>query len=341
MPEPPESPVSRSHLMDRHVAVIGAGAMGSLFGGYLAESGVRVTLIDTGQEHVDTINDEGLVIETPERNRRVVDVHATTAPGTVDSVDLLVVFVKSHDTGAAIADASPLIDGTDVLTLQNGLGNPETLAEVVDEPAIIAGVTSHGSTLVGPGHVRHAGRGPTTLGRYFVDNDREVERIADLLTDADIETTVTRDVPGAIWEKVLVNVGINAATALARVPNGALADSEPGRRVLTSAIREAAVVAEAEGIQVRDDIVDHAVDVAERTGENRSSMWQDVESRRRTEIEALNGEIVRRGRGHDIETPVNAVLTDLVRLAEPRDRETADDGVGPTDRRSQRAGTGE
>lgn len=328
--------------MDRHVAVIGAGAMGSLFGGYLADSGVQVTLIDTGQEHVDTINEEGLVIETPEGDRRVVDVRATTAPSTVDVVDLLVVFVKSHDTRAAIADAAPLVDGTDVLTLQNGLGNPETLAEVVDEPAIIAGVTSHGSTLEGPGHVRHAGRGPTTLGRYFVDNDREVERVADLLTDADIETTVTRDVPEAIWEKVLVNVGINAATALARVRNGALADSEPGRRVLASAIREAAVVADAEGIPVREDIVDHAVDIAERTGENRSSMRQDIDSRRRTEIQALNGEIVRRGHRHDIETPVNEVLTDLVRLAESRDQGTTDGGFGPTERQSQRAaGAGE
>lgn len=321
--------------MDGQVAVIGAGAMGSLFGGYLAGSGVPVTLIDTGEEHVETINEEGLVIETPESNRRVVDVRATTAPGTVDNVDLLVVFVKSHDTGAAIADAAPLVDGTDVLTLQNGLGNPETLAAVVDESVVIAGVTSHGATLVGPGHVRHAGRGPTTLGRYFVDNDREVERVAALLTDAGIETTVTRDVLEAIWEKVLVNVGINAATALARVPNGALADSEPGRRVLTSAIREAALIADAEGISAGEDVVGHAIEVAERTGENRSSMRQDIESGRRTEIEALNAEIVRRGRGHDIETPVNEVLTDLVRLAEPHDgeRRTAGSdqpGAGPS-----------
>lgn len=301
------------------VAVIGCGAMGSLVGGYLAHAGVPVTLIDTGQAHVDVMNEDGLVIDTPDGSRWVVDVTATTDPAQVDPVDLLIVLVKSHDTRQAITDAIPILDGTDVLTLQNGLGNPETLAEVVDEERIVAGVTTHGSTELGPGHVRHAGRGQTTIGRYFVGNDRRVEAIAELFSDAGFETAVTSAVTEAVWEKVLVNVGINAATALARVRNGGLVETDAGRRLLRSAVEEARVVAEAEGVSVPADVVDRALDVAERTAQNRSSMRQDLEAGNRTEIEALNAEIVRRGQENDLETPVNRTLTDLVLLAEAGD----------------------
>lgn len=308
-----------------HIAVIGSGAMGSLFGGHLAEAGLRVTLIDRGPEHVDAMNEDGLVIETPEGRRRVVDVHATTSPASVADVDLLVVFVKSPDTAQAIADAAPMLDGADVLTLQNGLGNPEALTAVVDEHQVIAGVTAHGSTELGPGHIRHAGRGPTTIGRYFVDADERVHEIAATFTDAGIETTVSPTIIEAIREKVVVNVGINAATALARVRNGRLVESDHGRRLLSRAVDEAAAVTAAEGVAVRDDIVDHVVEIAMRTGENRSSMRQDIEAGRRTEIESLNGAIVRRGRDHGIETPVNRTLTDLVRLAERGDATAAAD----------------
>lgn len=299
-----------------HVAVIGSGAMGSLFGGLLAEAGEQVTLFDVWEEHVNALNEDGLVMETPDGESRVVPVEATTRPATVDSPDLVLVFVKSVHTRRALADAESLLGGTDVLTLQNGLGNPETLAEFVDASQVIAGVTAHGSTMIEPGHIRHAGRGSTSIGRYFVGNDDRVAEIAETFTRASIQTTVASDITDAIWEKVLVNIGINAATALARVRNGRLVTSDPGRRLLSRSVSEAAAVATAEGVAVRDDIVDHVIDIAERTGANRSSMRQDVEAGRDTEIEALNGEIVRRAEAHDLKTPVNRTLADLVRLTQ-------------------------
>ncbi|MFC7045246.1 ketopantoate reductase family protein [Halobacteriaceae archaeon GCM10025711] len=140
--------------------------------------------------------------------------------------------------------------------------------------------------------------------------------IADLLTRAGVETDVVDAVQDAIWEKVLVNVGINAATALARVDNGLLADTDPGARLLASAVEEAADVARAEGHAVRDDVVEYVSDVASATGSNRSSMRQDVERGRRTEIERLNGAVVARADDHDVAVPVNRTLTDLVRLTE-------------------------
>lgn len=300
-------------------AIIGSGAMGSLFGGLLAADGHDVTLVDVWEEHVRTINENGLVIATPDGEERTIDVPAVTDPKSIDSADLVVVFVKSIHTEDAIRNAEPVLDDADVLTLQNGLGNPETIAEYVPEERIVVGVTAHGSTLEGPGRITHAGEGQTTVGRYFAENDAGVERIAEALTAAGIETDVADDVRDAVWEKVLVNVGINAITALARVRNGRLVETDPGARLLEAAVIEAAAVARAEGRTVRDDVVSYVRNVADATGANESSMRQDVETGRETEIERLNGEVVRRADDHGIDVPVNRTLTDLVRLAERGD----------------------
>lgn len=299
------------------VAVVGSGAMGSLYGGRLATSGLDVTLVDTWEEHVDAIRTDGLRIST-EDGAETVDVGATTDPGSVGPVDLVVLFVKSTATATAMADVdgTDLLEDADVLTLQNGLGNPETIAEFVPEQRVIAGVTSHGATLEGPGRVFHAGRGPTRIGRYFVENDERVAAVADAFREAGFETEVIDAVETAIWEKVLVNVGINAPTALARVKNGALASTDPGRRVVERAVIEAADVARTEGHEVRADVVEHVLGVADATGENRSSMLQDVEAGRQTEIERLHGSIVERAETAGIDVPVNRTLADLVRLAE-------------------------
>lgn len=297
------------------VAVLGSGAMGALFGGHLAATGVPVTLVDVWEEHVRALEEEGLRMETPEGETKTIPVEATTDPGEVDA-DLVLVFVKSTHTADAVEDAASLLADADVLTLQNGLGNPETIAETVDRDRIIAGVTAHGSTLVGPGQIRHAGRGPTTIGRYFTDNDGRVEEVAARFTEAGIETDVSETIEGDVWEKVVVNVGINAITALARVRNGKLVTEPPGERLLRAAVEEATHVAAAEGYDLADDVDEYVLEVAEKTGANRSSMRQDVEAGRQTEIETLNGEVVRRGREAGVATPVNRTLSDLVRLAE-------------------------
>lgn len=299
-----------------HVAVLGSGAMGSLFGGYLAASGVTVTLVDIWEEHVRVLDEDGLTVETPEGETNIIPVDATTDPGDADDADVVLVFVKSTHTAEAVAGAESLVADADVLTFQNGLGNPEKIANTVDEEAIIAGVTAHGSTLVGPGHIRHAGRGPTTLGRYFTENDDRVDDIAACLSEAGIQTEVSEHIEVDIWEKFIVNVGINAITALARVKNGKLATVPPGKRLLTAAVAEAVSVAEAEGYAVRDDIEEYVLHIAEQTGQNRSSMRQDVEAGAPTEVEAINGEVVRRGERAGIATPVNRTLADLIRLAE-------------------------
>ncbi|MEF8773434.1 MAG: 2-dehydropantoate 2-reductase [Halobacteriales archaeon] len=302
-----------------HVMVIGSGAMGALFGGRLADAGEDVTLVDVWEEHVEAINRNGLEMETPDGEMKTIPVDATTDPETVSDVDLALVFVKSTHTEEAVRGARDALDGADVLTLQNGLGNPDALADVVDESQVIAGVTAHGSTLVEPGAIRHAGRGKTRIGRYFDDNGSRVEEVAAAFTDAGIETTVAEDVRSAIWEKILVNVGINPVTALTRVRNGLLAETEPGQRVVRAAVSEAKRVAEAEGVDIEDDVVEYVLEVAEQTAANKSSMRQDVEAGRTTEIEKLNAAVVRRADEHGVAVPVNETLVDLIRLAEQRE----------------------
>jgi 2-dehydropantoate 2-reductase len=297
-------------------AVLGGGAMGSLFGGRLAADGADVTVVHRGADHVRAIRRDGLTVETPDGDARTVNLAATTDPDDPGDVDVVLVLVKSTDTREAVTGAASLLRGADVLTLQNGLGNPEAIAEVVEEEAVLAGVTAQGATFLGPGRVRHAGRGPTRIGRYFAGDDGTVEAIADRFTAAGIKTAVADDVRVAVWEKVLVNVGVNAATALARVPNGHLADTDPGRRLLESAVSEAAAVARAEGRPVREDAVEHTIAIAEETAANHSSMRQDVERGRTTEIETINGAVVERAADHGIDVPVNRTLADLVRLAE-------------------------
>jgi len=296
------------------IAVVGGGAMGSLFAALLTRAGHDVSLLDRSAERADAAR-EGVRVERPDGTAFTVPVAATTEGDSLHVADLLVVAVKSYDTAAAVADAAPAVGpDTAVLTLQNGLGNAETVAEAVPEERVLAGTTAHGATLLGPGRVRHAGTGPTRVGRYFAANDDRVAAVADALTRAGVETTVVDDVRDAIWAKVAVNAGVNPVTALADVDNGALSGGV-GDRLLAAAVREAAAVARAVGRDVPDSTVDDARAVVESTAANRSSMHADLAAGRRTEVEAINGAVVEAGEAHGVPVPVNRTLADLVRLA--------------------------
>ena len=188
------------------IAVVGAGAMGSLFGGLLAEAGEDVVLVDIWEEHVRAINERGLHIKGVSGDR-VVRVRATTKHAEVGVVDLVLFQVKSYATEKAIRDALPMIgERTVVLTLQNGLGNVEKIAAVVGRERVLAGTTAHGATVLGPGEIYHAGRGPTVIGEVDGRITDRVKAIAATFNRAGIETEVTDNIMGAIWTKMLANV---------------------------------------------------------------------------------------------------------------------------------------
>lgn len=295
------------------IAIVGAGAMGSLFGALLSKGGGDVRLLDIWQAHVDAIETNGLSIER-DGEVSTVRLRATTDAAGVGTADLVIVFVKSTDTGAAARTAKTLAgDQGYVLTLQNGMGNADVIAAAVDPARVIAGTTSHGATLLGPGRIRHAGTGPTVIGMWHGRDISAAWNVAAYFSDAGIDTQAVEDVRGIVWGKLLINVGINAITALTGIKNGQLLDLDDTRSLSAAAVEEAMAVARAQNIAIREDAVDHVFEVARATAANRSSMGQDVDGCRRTEIESINGVIVKEAERLGLQAPVNKTLTALVR----------------------------
>ncbi len=295
-------------------AIVGAGAMGSLFGALLSEAGNDVWLYDVWQEHVDAINASGLQIER-EGVKRSVRIKATTSPENIGQNELVILFVKSTQTQKASAVARQLAGKTGlVLTLQNGMGNADVIAESIDPTKILAGTTSHGATLLEAGGIRHAGVGPTTLGAWSTSSAglQNAQRVAEFFTTAGIETQAVDDVHSVVWNKLLINIGINAITALTGIKNGQLLDLESTRDISRTAVEEAMAVARAANVRINEDAVKHVLEVALATAANRSSMGQDVDHRRQTEISTINGYIVQEAGRQGLDAPVNRTLTALV-----------------------------
>lgn len=298
-------------------AVLGAGALGSVLAGTLAREH-DVALVGHESPHLDAVGRNGLRVERPDGSVETHSIEASTDHSQVAGADVLVIAVKAYDTGTAMQDVEGSLSESDVLTLQNGLGNLETIAEYVPRGRVIGGSTTIGAYVAEPGLVRHTGWGRTAIGRPWDGNDQTVESVATSFRDVGFETSVEPDIHREIWQKVLVNVGINPITALTRRPNGELLDGGPGQRLLEAAVAEAHRVAAAEGHEFDEDPLARTESVARETGPNRSSMLQDITQGSRTEIEALNGAVVERAADHGIDVPVNRTLVDLVRLLEGR-----------------------
>lgn len=296
------------------VAVLGSGAMGGLFGGLLAEAGENVTLVDIWKEHVDTINRKGLRI-TGVGTDRTVRARATSKPAEIGPVDLILIFVKSYNTKHAIENALSIVsDRTTILTLQNGLGNIEEISKVIPSQQVIGGSTTHGSTLIGPGEIYHAGKGVTVIGELNGKDSSRIRTIAGILNRAGIETSISDNVIGAIWSKVLINVGINALTALTRMRNGELLGIREIRETMMNAVEEGLRVAMAASIRLEiKNPMQTVLDVAQATADNKSSMLQDIEKGAKTEIDAINGAIVALAKKYGLETPVNKTLAAAVK----------------------------
>lgn len=299
------------------IAVIGSGAMGSLYGGFLSNAGNEVYLLDVWQEHVDCINNNGLIISEQDRDIKAYP-KATAKASEIGEADLAMVFVKSTATSEALRHNKAVIGKkTMVLSLQNGYGNIEEIEKIVDRNCIIAGTTAHGATMLGPGHIKHAGHGITHIGAVSGEISEKVNEAAEALRRAGFDTDVSHDVMRIIWNKLIVNVGINALTAILDVKNGELGLWPETKLLMGEAISEAVEVANALGMAFeKNSAIEQVMQVAEKTSENISSMLQDVQKGRRTEIDYINGAVVREGIKVKINTPVNSVLTNLVKAIE-------------------------
>ena len=297
--------------------IIGAGAMGGLFGALLAPH-AAVSLLTTNQEHAAVMGGHGLTLVDLDGATRRVPVRVLTDPQDYGRrADLVLVCTKTRATAQAAATARDLLaaDGL-ALTLQNGLGNLEQLVAAVGAQRAAAGVTSQAATLLAPGRVRHAGSGPTVLG-IPPGREEAITAVAVLFTRAGLETRISDDVDSLLWSKLIVNVGINALTALLRVPNGVLAQTPECDLLMARAVAEAVAVARALSIGLDGERqLERVREVCLRTADNRASMLQDILRGRPTEIDAINGAVVARGRAAGVDTPVNLLLTQLVQALE-------------------------
>jgi 2-dehydropantoate 2-reductase len=312
------------------IGIVGAGAMGSLFGGRLSRAGQEVLLYDIYREHVEAILRDGLIIEDLASGRQdVCHPGATTKAEELKDVRILLIFVKSAATDAVARQFSGLSGGeTIAVTMQNGLGNERILKEHFGEGRTAAGVTSQGATFLGPGRIRHAGRGPTHLCMSDRDNEK-LKGFVDALNSAGLETDLEKNIDDLIWSKLIINVGINALTALTGLPNGRLLDFPDTKALMADLVAEAVTVAEKKGVRLTyDDPLQMVYQVAEKTGGNRSSMLQDFDRKRQSEIDFINGAIVREAQAMGLEVPVNRTLTRLVRALDALHLENREKGEG-------------
>lgn len=303
-----------------HVAVLGAGAVGCYYGGLLALSGARVTLIGR-RGHVEAIARDGLII-VREGGETRVSVAATIDDAAVRDADLVLFCVKSQDTeSAARAIAPHLPTDARILALQNGVDNAARLAAVLPQP-VHAAVVYVGTIVEGPGRVRHSGGGRLVIGtpreaRGRGDAAADLAAIAATFERAGVPCATTDDVEAALWTKLAVNCAFNAVSALGRSRYGRMAASAPVRAVMEDAVREAVAVARADGVALDESaLVANVWDVAKAMAGQHSSTAQDVMRGRTTEIDALNGYVVRRGGELGVAVPVNRTLHALVKLLE-------------------------
>jgi 2-dehydropantoate 2-reductase len=296
--------------------IIGAGAMGSLFGGLLTQSGEEVWLVDVWKEHIDAIRSKGLAIEE-KGTTRTISINVTADINSVGKADLVLYFVKTYHSDKAVSDSLVLEkENTLFLTLQNGLGNEETICQQINRKKVILGVTGQGATLLGPGSIRHAGWGKTYVGELDGRTSDRVNRVTRLFHRAGIETEVSTRVHELVWEKLFVNVGLNALAAITGLKNGQVLDFPETLRLMESLVNEAIEVAGKKGIRIEGNPIDRVKAMIEATRENRCSMGQDLDRKRRTEIDAINGAVVREAERLGVAVPYNRMITDLIKVIE-------------------------
>ncbi|OGX57298.1 MAG: hypothetical protein A2460_01650, partial [Omnitrophica WOR_2 bacterium RIFOXYC2_FULL_43_9] len=245
-------------------------------------------------------------------------VNITSEAKEIGPCNLIIITVKSYDTKDALLTIKPLLsDTTLILTLQNGLGNVEIISEVVGQERVLGGITNQGATALGPGWVKHAGKGETIIGRLDGRIPVELRALRELCNKAGIETRISKDIKSFLWSKLIINVGINALSAITHLKNGRLIEFEPTRKILEDAVNEAIRVVKRKRIKlIYDDPLSKVVAVCVATSNNISSMLQDVLKQKRTEIDFINGVIIRQAQGLGLAVPVNTILTNLVKTIE-------------------------
>jgi 2-dehydropantoate 2-reductase len=292
-----------------NILIVGTGALATLFAARLAAQGADVTMLGTWKNGIESLRKDGARWITSEGYEKVFPVRVTNDPSECKDMKHAIVLVKSWQTERAAHQLKTCLpdDGL-ALTLQNGMGNKEILSSALGSERVAIGVTTTGATLLGPGLVRSGGEGIISLEAH-----PRLLALTDRLKRSGFSVQIVPDAKSILWGKLIINAAINPLTALLRVPNGELIERPSARIVMGRLALEAAAVARAHGINLPfADPISAAEDVARRTAQNRSSMFQDVKRGAPTEIDAICGAIVRSGEQKGVPAPVNWAMWRLV-----------------------------
>jgi 2-dehydropantoate 2-reductase len=300
------------------VIVVGAGAMGGLFGGLLAEGGLDVTLVDGWHEHIDAIRAAGIRI-VGVGGDRAIPIKATGDPGEVGAADIVLFQCKAFANEAAAHSVKHLFGaGAVAISFQNGLGNEETLGRILGESSVIGGLTAQAGLVEAPGVVRNFGNLPTTIGEMAGGLTDRAITIAKVFTAHGLPTKASGDIKRDKWKKLLGNVALGAISAVTDLRSVEIMQVPELQEIVFSCVKEAAAVAKAEGIAL--DVVEarevlmKLVDTTDGgTGNSKSSMREDIIRRRRTEIDTIHGAVAGLARKHGVATPTIDTMIGLVK----------------------------
>ena len=299
------------------IGILGAGAMGSYFGVFLALAGHDVVLVDEDAGRMAAVERQGLTL-LQSSSCRTAALCAGCKPSLLAEVEVVVVLTKANRLDAALGMASAHVDAAaKVVVLCNGLGCREVARHWVHPEHLFYGTTAAGAVLVGQSAVRETVRGDTYIGRFTGGRDEELLDLAARFTEASLTTVASDDVDCWIWTKLLVNVAFNAATSVVGSCNGSMVETDPGRNLVKELVEETASVASGLGVRLQcRDPVEYVLQVGTKIAQQRSSMLQDLEHRRATEVDYINGAVVEEARRVGLGAPANSVLTCLVHLRE-------------------------
>lgn len=307
-----------------NIHILGAGALGCIYGAQLAEAGCDVTLIARNTAHVEALNTHGLTLEFPKIHNappsklitKLTAVHhireATTKP------DLILLLVKGPDTVNSMVSAAPFIPSAcTVLSLQNGLGNSDVMEQIIPARQVLTGISYNGGTLLGPGKVLFGGSGKTIIGEANGNDTPRINALKALFDRAHLPCIATRNILGLAWAKLVVNAGINPVAAITKLTNAQIAEDQNALDLMKALVAEALQVAEKIGVELElKNPMQHVISIAKATGNNKASMLQDILAKRKTEIDNINGIIVKKGQELQVATPVNTAITNIIKALE-------------------------
>ena len=302
------------------IAILGAGAMGMLFGGYLSKEN-EVVLIDIDQTKVEKINKDGIRIHEPDGTVAAFHPRAALSAGGLGEMDLVIIFVKSMDSKTTLTANQRLIgQGTLLMSLQNGCGHDSVLKQFAALERIVIGTTQHNSSIIEPGAVRHGGGGKTCIGSMTGDGSN-LGPVAATLNRCGIQTGTTDKIKEKIWEKLFINASASALTAVLQTRLGFLAESGHAWRLVCRLIREAVAVANGDGMSFDEDEIRAQVrGLLERAKDGYTSIYADIRDGRRTEVDSISGAVVAAGRRNGVPAPGHEFVVSLIHAMEDIER---------------------